>query len=268
MKIKSLLRKWKADVVCFQETKVQVVTRELVQSLWGCAQVDWCSLGAQGASGCILIMWDRRVAERVDEWVGCFTIACSFRSICDGFNWAFAGVYGPNRDNDRLMLWEELSSLMDRWEVPWCIGGDFNAVRFLSERRGSIRYASSMEDFSQFIFDKGLLDIPMMGGQFLWSNGHSWSRIDRFLLSSGWEERFPDVVQRRLSRALSDYFPIMLACGETRRWGGYFKFENMGLKHEGFVDKVKGWWQSYQFAGDPSNVLACKLKALKGDLRR
>jgi exonuclease III len=113
MKIKSLLREWKVDVVCFQETKVQVVTRELVQSLWGCAQVDWCYLGAQGASGGILIMWDRRVVEKV-EWVGCFTVACSFRSICDDFTWAFAGVYGPNRDNDRLMLWEELSSLMDR----------------------------------------------------------------------------------------------------------------------------------------------------------
>jgi exonuclease III len=268
MKIKSLLREWKADVVCFQETKIQVVTRELIQSLWGGAQVDWCYLGAQGASGGILIMWDRRVVEKVEEWVGCFTAACSFRSMCDDFNWAFAGVYGPNRDNDRLMLWEELSGLMDRWEMPWCIGGDFNAIRFPSERLGSVRYAASMEAFSQFIFDKGLLDIPMMGGQFSWSNGHSWSRIDRFLLSSGWEERFPDAVQRRLSRVLSDHFPIMLVCGETRRGGGYFKFENMWLQHEGFVEEVKGWWQSYQFVGDPSNVLARKLKALKGDLRR
>jgi hypothetical protein len=268
MKIKSLLREWKADVVCFQETKIQVVTRELVQSLWSGAQVDWCYLGAQGASGGILIMWDRRVVEKVEECVGCFTAACSFRSMCDDFNWAFAGVYGPNRDNDRLMLWEELSGLMDRWEVPWCIGGDFNAIRFPSERLGSVRYVASMEAFSQFIFDKGLLDIPMMGGQFSWSNGHSRSRIDRFLLSSGWEERFPDMVQRRLSRVLSDHFPIMLVCGETRRVGGYFKFENMWLQHEGFVDEVKGWWQSYQFVGDPSNVLARKLKALKGDLRR
>jgi hypothetical protein len=74
--------------------------------------------------------------------------------------------YGPNRDNDRLTLWEELSDIMDRWKVPWCIGDDFNAIRFLSERLRSVRYAASMEAFSQFIFDKGLLDIPMMGGQF------------------------------------------------------------------------------------------------------
>jgi hypothetical protein len=42
----------------------------------------------------------------------------------------------------------------------------------------------------------------------------------------------------------------------------------MWLQHEGFVDKVKGWWQAYQFVGDPSNVLARKLKALKGELWR
>jgi hypothetical protein len=64
MKIKNLRREWKADVVCFQETKIQVVTRELVQSLWGGVHVDWCYLGAQGASGGILIMWDRRVVEK------------------------------------------------------------------------------------------------------------------------------------------------------------------------------------------------------------
>ena len=81
MKIKSLLRDWKADVVCFQQTKVQLVTRELVQSLWGCVQVDWCSLGAQGASGGILLMWDKRVMEKVEDWVGCFTVAgCMFFS--------------------------------------------------------------------------------------------------------------------------------------------------------------------------------------------
>jgi hypothetical protein len=46
-----------------------------------------------------------------------------------------------------------------------------------------------------------------------------------------------------------------------------FKFENMWLKTEGFVDRVKGWWSTYQFTGTPSFVLASKLKALKEDLK-
>ena len=41
----------------------------------------------------------------------------------------------------------------------------------------------------------------------------------------------------------------------------------MWLKVEVFVDLVQGWWNGYHFVGSPSYVLACKLKALKGDLK-
>jgi hypothetical protein len=42
----------------------------------------------------------------------------------------------------------------------------------------------------------------------------------------------------------------------------------MWLKAEGFVERVKLWWDSYSFQGSPSYVLACKLKALKQDLKK
>jgi endonuclease/exonuclease/phosphatase (EEP) superfamily protein YafD len=47
----------------------------------------------------------------------------------------------------------------------------------------------------------------------------------------------------------------------------YFKFENMGLKAKGFVDRVRQWWTSYHFQGAPSYILARILKALKDNLR-
>jgi len=41
----------------------------------------------------------------------------------------------------------------------------------------------------------------------------------------------------------------------------------MWLKVDGFVGLVKQWWDSYSFHGSPSFVLACKLKALKQNLK-
>jgi hypothetical protein len=32
-----------------------------VRSLWGCQFLDWCYLPSGGASGDILLMWDRRI---------------------------------------------------------------------------------------------------------------------------------------------------------------------------------------------------------------
>jgi hypothetical protein len=48
-------------------------------------------MGARGASGGILIMWDRRVVEKMDECVGRYTIAIFLRNTDDNFMWAFRG---------------------------------------------------------------------------------------------------------------------------------------------------------------------------------
>jgi hypothetical protein len=59
-----------------------------------------------------------------------------------------------------------------------------------------------------------------------------------------------------------------LDCGAPRGGSKYFKFENMWLKFDGFVDQVKTWWISYEFYGLPCYILANKLKALKEDLKK
>jgi exonuclease III len=265
----NLLRDWKADIICFQETKVHGISSSFVRSLWGCNHVDWCCLDSSGASGGILIMWDNRVAEKVDVCLGIFTLAVSFRNVVDRFVWAFVGVYGPNSDMNRSLLWDELAGILSWWSLPWCIGGDFNAARFPSERSGE-GSRPAMREFSDFISELGLMDFPLAEGAFTWSRTFDppvWSRIDRFLVSPDLEARFSVSSQKRLLRLYSDHFPILLDCGDFSRGNRSFKIENMWLKAEGFVGKVKQWWDSYLFQGTSSYAFACKLKALKKDLK-
>ena len=47
-----------------------------------------------------------------------------------------------------------------------------------------------------------------------------------------------------------------------------FRFENMWLKDEGFVERVQSWWGSYNVLGAPNFFLANKLKLLKNDLKK
>lgn len=94
------------------------------------------------------------------------------------------------------------------------------------------------------------------------------SRVERLLISPDWEEHFPDLIQPRLPRPLSNHFPILLDRGGLCRGSCSFKFENMCLKAKGFVDMVKQCWDSYQFLSTPSFILANKLKWLKLDLKR
>ena len=131
-------------------------------------------------------MWDTRVVNKVEEAVGRFSVSCRFTNVSDQFVWAFTGVYGPNSVRDRRLLWEELFGLNSWWNV-WCVGGDFNVIRFPSERSGSTSFTAAMREFSNFVSEQGLIDIPFQGGSFTWSNTRevaSKARLDRFLFSA------------------------------------------------------------------------------------
>jgi hypothetical protein len=123
LRVRNLLQGWKVDIVCLQETKLHCLSRRLVRSLWRCNYVDWVCLDSCGASGGLLILWDKRMEEKIEECIGVYSLAVKFKSIEDDSIWAFAEVYGPNNAKDRRTLWDELAGLMSWWNLPWCIGG-------------------------------------------------------------------------------------------------------------------------------------------------
>ena len=74
------------------------------------------------------------------------------------------------------------------------------------------------------------------------------------------------MVQSTQPRLFSDHFLILLDVGGIRRGHSSFWFEIMWLRVEGFKDLLKNWWQSLNFLGTYSFILASKLKALKAYL--
>ena len=48
---KNLLKKWKCDIVCFQETKLPSYNSLVVRSLWRSPFLDWVVLDAVNTAG-------------------------------------------------------------------------------------------------------------------------------------------------------------------------------------------------------------------------
>ena len=49
--------------------------------------------------------------------------------------------------------------------------GHFNIVRFPSEWLGGSRLTLAMENFSEFIKELSLIDLPLEEGSYTWSSG-------------------------------------------------------------------------------------------------
>jgi endonuclease/exonuclease/phosphatase family metal-dependent hydrolase len=93
--------------------------------------------------------------------------------------------------------------------VTWCIVEDFNVSLHFDERLGGAAYRSEVFDFTDFVAEQGLMDLPLVGGESTWSNNSSWSKLDHFLVNFS----YPGLIQKKLLRVCSDHVPILLDGG-------------------------------------------------------
>ena len=87
-----------------------------------------------------------------------------------------------------------------------------------------------MENFSKFIKELSLIDLPLEGGSYTWSGGSDqrlMSRIHTALVSHDWEDHYPDVTLQVLPRPISNHFPILMEAGGILRGKSPFRFENV-----------------------------------------
>lgn len=82
-----------------------------------------------------------------------------------------------------------------------------------------------------------------------------------------WDEIFTQIRKSALPTLGSDHNPIVLTCGDEASKKSYFKFEKWWINVEGFRDRVKEWWGSFNVTGSLDFILASKLSLLKKKLK-
>ena len=83
--VRNLLREWKCDAICLQETKLDNTSSTIVKSLWGSPYVDWIVLDAIHTARDVLMMWDKRIFEKVECVVGSFSVSVLLKGVINGF---------------------------------------------------------------------------------------------------------------------------------------------------------------------------------------
>lgn len=133
--VKSLLSKWNADILCFQDTKLKGKGRDLVNQIYGGRWIRF-GLKASGTRG-ILMLWDSRIWQGEVLQVGAYTLTCKFVAILQ--NCHITGVYAPNCNYERNRVWREIGTVRGLMDALWAVWGDFNVFGFPSEKRNWTR---------------------------------------------------------------------------------------------------------------------------------
>ncbi|KAL8493586.1 hypothetical protein ACS0TY_024678 [Phlomoides rotata] len=274
-RIKDLERETKTDFLCLQESKKKVVTKDLCDTMWIDKDFGWSYSGSSGSVGGLIIIWKKPLFKLEQQWITLGALAVRGRwGEDEDLIINVANVYAPCDTNEQQALWNEIKNwVRDRQEELWCICGDFNSVVHQSKIKGLGKWFNNNKsrNFAQFIAETELCDLPLLKRKFTLykDNGSSCSRLDRFLLSTGWCNRWKDVKQISLKRSISDHAPILLENVQNMKRGPIpFRFVNWWIEHPKFRKLVTKVWKGAEVEGWGGHICKEKLKKLKGEIKR
>nr|GEY65700.1 RNA-directed DNA polymerase, eukaryota [Tanacetum cinerariifolium] len=86
--------------------------------------------------------------------------------------------YAPQEAKEKRMLWDYLSHVSNQWDGKIVMMGDFNEVRYKSDRFGSNFNAHDAEIFNSFIYNAGLEEVSL-GGSAYWLEVKGFDKLVR-----------------------------------------------------------------------------------------
>lgn len=242
--VRSTVSSFCRSVVCIQESKVDSVSRSFLRSCCG-SSFDRCHfVPAIGASGGLITCWNSHVFSCNEVITGNFSLTLSLTHLVSGKRFYLTNVYGPPTWEGKTDFCMELLSLNDVCSANWVICDDFNFTKNQSERKRRPWSSKAMVMFADLINHLAMIDLPLANQSFTWSNLQqqpSLAKLDRFLVSTDWDQTFPHCMVKALPRITSDHSPIILSTGH---WctPHRFRFEKVWLTKEDFLSNVPLWW--------------------------
>nr|GEW55854.1 RNA-directed DNA polymerase, eukaryota, reverse transcriptase zinc-binding domain protein [Tanacetum cinerariifolium] len=148
--------------------------------------------------------------------------------------------------------------------------GDFNEVRYKSDRFGSVFNAQGADEFNSFIVTAGLVEVQLGGSAFTWchKSATKMSKLDRFFISENLLTKCPHVSAITLERYLSDHRPILLREASYDYGPVPFRFFHHWLELDGFSTFVTEQWNiaPVNMSNGLCNLMG-KLKFIKTRIR-
>ncbi|KAJ0805781.1 putative Endonuclease/exonuclease/phosphatase superfamily [Helianthus annuus] len=151
----------------------------------------------------------------------------------------------------------------------WFLAGDFNAVRSADERKRSSFKPVCANNFNNFIFNNDLVEYPMQGKKFtcIRDNGRKLSKLDRFLVSSEFFNKWPTACVRVLPSRYSDHCPIVLEVVSLKFRPRPFWIYSSWIGKPGFDEAIMSATEGFVPSDPPDSSLTSKFALIRNELK-
>eukprot|EP00253_Pinus_taeda_P017089 PITA_17089 len=259
-----------------QETKISVQQLEEIINK-NKLQYEVMGQDAIGSTGGLAILWNPNDII-LEGWTSMTSILTGIgRIVGTNEKVVISRVYGPPTPGEKENFMKKMKAIRRIYPEPaWIIGGDFNLIRSLEEKKGGIRKADQyMSMFNDMIDELRLVDIHTINGICTWNNRRGGknqiaSRLDRFLVSEPVMNKDVFIEAKIMPCLGSDHWPIRLEVDIKKNCGRRpFRFESFWLRDPGFIKKMDEWWkQSLAQGKGKMHTFQLKPKELKGKIKK
>ena len=257
------------DFVGIQETKKDSFHQPYLEGIR--KNFNWNFLPARGTAGGVLVGINSSKFDILSWDIRNFCVAMHIRNSCDNLSWRLVTIYGPAYDEHKQEFLEELHNIMENWDGPTLLGGDFNLIRSISDKNNdNINYHWS-DSFNDWINQWNLIEIKNPSRTYTWTNNQEqpvMAVLDRVLTTTDLEAHYPLISVKAIPRVGSDHVPLVVNFGTSHNPKPYlFCFEKWWLTQEGFHDLVRNSWNLPCHETNPLDTWHCKLKRLRQHLK-
>ena len=182
-----------------------------------------------GLSGGLINIWNGSLFSGTISRQSSFQITVKLLCNLSGHYFYVSNIYGPCQNENRTDFFDWLDNIDASQMDHWILTGDFNLIRSPHDRNRSGGDANNMLRFNSILQQLDLVEIPLKGRNFTWSNMQDLpllEKLDWIFTSANWSINFPNTLAYPLARVSSDHIPIHIQIGSDIPKASIFRFEN------------------------------------------
>ncbi|XP_013600971.1 PREDICTED: uncharacterized protein LOC106308356 [Brassica oleracea var. oleracea] len=242
-RLRELKRDHFPDVMFLMETKNKRDVLVDLQEWLGYDRIY--TVDPVGYSGGLALMWMNSVNiefKFVDKHLLDFSIRSGY------LRYFVSCVYGEPVRGERPTGWERLSRIGVNRKAPWCVVGDFNAIRNNGEKSGGPRLSeSNFTDFNNMLEACELSELVGIGNSFTWGGIRGilsiQSKLDGCFGNKAWFNYFPKSKQVFLDKRGSDHRPVLVSLDpKPNLYRGSFIFDCRFISKPVVTETIKKAW--------------------------